>query len=524
MILVLVTLGAYLDARARERSSAALRKAVGEAAVPARVRRDGVEREIPPAEVVAGDQVLVRAGERIPTDGTVVAGRSDVEESALTGESAPRAVEPGDRVFSGATTLEGALEIESTGVTESLASRVHRLALEARARRAPIAETADRIAAVFVPVVVAVAIGSLFVWGLGRHDWRAGFLAALSVLVVACPCALGLATPLATTVALTRAAARGTIVRSGQALETLARVRDVVFDKTGTLTEGRPRVIASTLGDEALAAAAAVEKEIVHPFGAAIVREAAGRGLAIPRAASVRAYPGSGAEGRVAGADVVVGSRRFIEDRGVAVPEGEGEASLPEVVCAIGGVFAGCATLADPLRGGAPALIAALAAEGMEIALLSGDREPVVREIAARLGIADARAGLSPAEKAAAIEVRRIRTNRVVAMIGDGVNDAAALDAADVGIAFGKSTDLAREHAAVTILDDDLDSVRGLLALSRRTLGTIRVNLFWAFFYNVAGITLAAAGRLSPIVAAGAMVASSLLVVAHSGRLRTVSL
>lgn len=522
MILVLVTLGGYLDAKARERASAALRGAVGDSAGLARVRRESRESEIPPEKVVEGDRVLVRAGERVPTDGIVMAGRSDIEESALTGESVPRAVGPGDRVFSGSTALEGALEIRSTGITETLASRVHRLALEARARRAPIAVMADRIAAAFVPTVIVISIGSLLAWGTLGHDWRAGGLASLSVLVVACPCALGLATPLATTVALSRAASGGTIVRSGQALETLARVRSVVFDKTGTLTEGRPQVSSSTLADGALAKAAAVERGITHPFAAAIVREAERRGVSIPTAEGIRSIPGGGAEGRVGNDDVFVGSRRFLAGRGVAV--GDPETAETEAACEIGGRYAGRATFSDPLRPEAAPVVAALAAEGVEIALLSGDREPVVREIARRLGIPDARGGLSPEDKAEEIAGRRARSRRVIAMVGDGVNDAAALDAADVGIAFGKAADLAREHAAVTVLGEDLESVRRILALARRTLRTIRVNLFWAFFYNVAGIALAAAGRLSPIVAAAAMVASSLIVVGNSSRLRTAAL
>jgi heavy metal translocating P-type ATPase len=522
MILVLVTLGGYLDAKARERASAALKGAVGESVGLARVRRGSGESEIPPERVVEGDRVLVQAGERVPTDGIVMAGRSDIEESALTGESVPRTVAPGDRVFSGSTALEGALEIRSTGVTETLASRVHRLALEARARRAPIAVMADRIASAFVPAVIVVSAGSLMAWGTLAHDWRAGGLAALSVLVVACPCALGLATPLATTVALSRAASDGTIVRSGRALETLARVRSVVFDKTGTLSEGRPQVSSSTLDDGALAAAAAVEKGIRHPFAEAIVREAERRGLPIPTATGIRSIPGGGAEGRVGEDDVLVGSRRFLAGLGVVAADPETDET--ETACAVGGRYAGRAILSDPLRPEAAAVVTALAAEGIEIALLSGDREPAVREISRRLGIPDARGGLSPEDKAREIAGRRARAGQVIAMVGDGVNDAAALDAADVGIAFGKAVDLAREHAAVTVLGEDLESVRRLLSLARRTLRTIRVNLFWAFFYNVGGIALAAAGRLSPIVAAAAMVASSLIVVGNSSRLRSVPL
>jgi Cu+-exporting ATPase len=381
---------------------------------------------------------------------------------------------------------------------------------------------ADRIVAAFVPAIMALSVGSFLAWGVIRHDWRSGALAALSVLVVACPCALGLATPLATTVALTRAASRGTIVRSGQALETLARARAFVFDKTGTLTLGRATVSSSTIDDETLAAVAAVERGISHPFAAALVIEAERRGLAIPSATGIRAIPGGGAEGNVAGIAVLVGSRRFLREHGIEVADSE--TSETETACAVGRRLAGSATLSDPLRPEALATVSKLMDEGLAIALMSGDREPVVQEVARRLGITDARGGLSPAEKSAEIARRRARTGRVIAMVGDGVNDAAALDAADVGIAFGHAADLAREHAAVTILGEDLDGVRRLFILARRTLSTIRVNLFWAFFYNVIGVGLAAAGRLSPILAASAMVLSSLIVVGNSSRLRTANI
>jgi P-type Cu+ transporter len=522
MILVLVTLGSYLDARSRETANAALRGAVDDEIRIVRVRRASREIEIPPAAVTSGDFVLVRAGERIPTDGEVVSGVSDVEESASTGESLPRRVQAGDRIFAGSTALDGALEIESSGVTETLSSRVHRLALEARARRAPIALVVDRISSSFVLGVVAVSATSFLVWGLLESDWTRGALSALSVLVVACPCALGLATPLATTVALSRAASHGTIIRSGRALEALARARLVVFDKTGTLTRGNPSVSETTLPDRALQAAAAIESGVTHPFAAAVVHEAQRRKLSVVRASGVRATSGGGAEGECGGVSVILGSRQFLVSRGVIIPAST--ATDPEMWCALDGELSGDVHFRDPVRPEAAENLEALRAAGMTTILLSGDREPAVIRVAQELGFQEAMSGMSPAEKAAWIAARRSQERGPIAMVGDGVNDAAALDAADVGIAFGHAADLAREHSDVSILREDLAAVTEMFRLARRALSTIRINLFWAFGYNALGVGLAAAGRLSPIVAALAMVLSSLFVIGNSLRLRTAKL
>ena len=518
MILVLVTLGAYLDAKSREKATASLRGTVGKARRQARVIRAGMVREVPPETVRAGELVSVRAGEEVPTEGTVRDGVSDVEESSFSGEPLPRRVSAGDTVFAGSVALDGALTIESSGVAETLGERIRRLSEDARGRRAPIAIAADRASSVFVPVVLAVALGSFLIRGTCFHQWGIGGLSALAVLVVACPCALGLATPLATTVALSRLAVAGTLVRSGAALETLARVRVAAFDKTGTLTKGRPLLEAAEMPGEHLAAAAAIEREVSHPFAAAISAEAASRGLAIPGAQDVLAVAGGGAGGEVGGVRYAVGSPSWLRSLGIAVPAFD-EATGSVVGVAAGGDLVGLFRLSDPVRPEAREALTAIRLMGVRTVLLSGDRQSEVDRAAAAAGFDRSEGSLAPGEKAARLENERA-SGAVVAMIGDGVNDAVALSAADVGIAFGRAADLSRERADVSILREDLRDVAVLFALARRTLRTVKGNLFWAFGYNVVGVGLAAAGRLSPVVAAVAMVLSSLFVVTNSMRLR----
>jgi Cu2+-exporting ATPase len=522
MILVLVTLGGYLDARARERSTRTLRATVARERKAARVRRAGAEVEVEPGRVAAGEHVLVRAGEEIPTDGRVREGISDVEEAAFSGEPLPRRVAAGDRVFAGSVALDGALEIESSGVTETLEARVRRLAERARARRPHIAILADRISAAFIPAVLLIALGTLLVRGWVAGDWTGGALRALAVLVVACPCALGLATPLATTVALTRLAARGTLVRGGDALEKLARVRCALFDKTGTLTRGRPVIERTTLEPEDLAAAAAVERGVSHPFAEAIVAEASRRGLAPSAAPQVRATAGGGAEGWVEGTRVLVGSAAWLRSRGIEAP-GADDDGLSSVWVASGARLAGEVRFFDPLRPEAEGTLAAIRRLGIRTALMSGDRDAAAKQAGAAAGLDQAEGAMSPADKTNRVERER-RTWGTVAMVGDGLNDAGALGAADIGIAFGRAADLSREHSDVSVLREDLGEVAELLSVARRTLATVRGNLAWAFVYNLVGIGLAVAGKLSPILAAAAMVLSSLFVVWNSTRLGRVAL
>ena len=518
MILVLVTLGSYLDATVRERATREIRATTSRGRRLARVVRGEVEVELDAEQVAEGEAVAVRAGEEIPTDGRVRSGFSDVEESAFSGEPLPRHVREGDRVFAGSLAIDGALVIESSGVTETLTERVRRAAERARSQRAPIAIAADRASSAFIVLVLVVATAALLVRGLVFHDWAQGGLSALAVLVVACPCALGLATPLATTLALSRLASRGTLVRSGRALENLARVRRVVFDKTGTLTRGRPRLEALQLRATHLAAAAAVEREVTHPLASAIVDEAQRRGLNSAVARDVTAVAGRGARGVVDGMDYRIGSARWLREEGLSVPVGP-EFNTSSVWIAAGGQVVGELRFVDPLRAEARTALEAIRGCGIRTELYSGDREDVAERLGRSMGFAEAFGGLSPEAKAARIHETRARRG-VTAMIGDGVNDAAALGAADVGIAFGRAADLSREQADVSILRDDLGEVVTLLRIARDTLRTVRGNLTWAFGYNLVGVALAASGMLSPIVAAAAMVLSSLFVVGNSMRLR----
>jgi P-type Cu2+ transporter len=528
MVLVFVVLGQYLDARARQKAADTLKVAVTRERPHARVRRDGEERIVPPEQVRRGERVRVRAGEEIPVDGRVLEGVSDVHEPALTGESVPRLVQPGDTVYADSIAADGALIVEASGESETLARRIERWTAEARTRRAPIEIAADEFVARFVPAVALIAIASGLGWGFLRHEWGLGGLAALSVLVVACPCALGIATPMATTIALSRAAGRGTLLRSGAALEALDRVRTIAFDKTGTITRGHPVVRdvrvqtnARLTESEILGLAAAVEVNVDHPFGRAIVACARERDIAVACGRETRSIPGGGAEGRADGHAVLLGSRALFEREGVlgtvAFADGSEEESV--VAVAIDSCLVGEILLWDSPRPEARDAIAQIRSLGVTPRLLSGDRAAVVANIAREVGIQEAFGGLAPGEKARLLQQWR-KDRSHVAMVGDGVNDAPALAAADVGIAFGGAADLARQTADAVVLVADLREVPRLLALARRTMRVVRQNLSWAFGYNAVGILLAALGFLRPVFAAAAMVLSSLFVVGNSLRLQ----
>ncbi len=524
MVLVFVTLGQYLDAESRRRALALLLPTMSGTRRQARLFRNGAELDVPPGSVSRGEIVHVRAGEEIPVDGTVEAGSADISEPLLTGEWQPRGVVVGDMVHAGSTAVDGALQIRASGVAETLADRVERFALEARDRRAPIEAVVDRVITLFIPAVSLIAIGSCCWWGLAG-DWERGFQAALAVLVVACPCALGIATPMATTIALSIAIGRGCLVRSGAVLETLSRVRVIAFDKTGTITMGRPQLVAyrpapgATTETAAMRLAAGVEQMVSHPFAQAIVAAVLARGDCVPVATDVHVTAGGGVQGRVEGHRVDVGKLSWLAACGVDLPEASAvEMASSAVAIAVDGRLAGELVLDDPRRPEAREALRALRRMGVSCHLLSGDRREVVARVADGIGLIDYCGELSPMEKP--LRVRALRASAgLIAMVGDGVNDAPALGAADAGIAFGPAADLAKESADVVILREDLLEVPRLLGLARKTLRIVRQNLVWAFAYNAVAVVIAAYGMLRPIVAAAAMVLSSVCVVHNSMRL-----
>lgn len=525
MVLVFVTLGQYLDAEARRRALALLSPTLGSARRQARRYLDNEETLVDPDKIVAGAVVRVRVGEEIPVDGVVIAGSADIHEPLLTGEWRPRQVQVGDQVSAGSTSMDGALTLRASGAAETLAERVERYAIEARDRRAPIEATVDRVIAVFIPAVMLLSAACFVVWGLS-DQWERGFQAALAVLVVACPCALGIATPMATTIALARAIGRGTLVRSGAVLEVLSRVKVMALDKTGTLTQGRPQVGAfraaagaSAGVDESLRLAAGIELQVTHPFAHALVESVRKRGLTVPTASEVQVTGGGGAQGIVNGRQVAVGKPGWLASLGITVPAAHAEEGAGSAVAiAIDGVLAGELALDDPVRIEASAVMKTLTSLGISFQLLSGDRRVVVARVAEQIGVTDFHADLSPTDKPPALHTLRT-AHGIVAMVGDGVNDAPALGTADVGIAFGPAADLARETADVAILREDLREIPRLLTLARRTFAIVRQNLVWAFSYNCVAIVIAAFGLLRPVFAAAAMVLSSVCVVGNSMRL-----
>jgi Cu+-exporting ATPase len=543
VIISLVTAGNALEARARRDTAAALRALVKLQPAIARVVRDGAEREIPMGEVVVDDLVVVRPGERIPVDGRVEGGAGGVDESMLTGESMPVAKKPGDRVIGGTMNGTGALRVRATTLgSDSVLAQIVRLVRDAQGSRAPIQRHADRVSAVFVPTVVVIAIATFVSWYLASGNAERGLAASVAVLIIACPCAMGLAVPTAVLVATGRGAGLGVLIKGGEALQRAGEVTIVVLDKTGTVTQGAASVTdvvhvngeVSGQGGPAgfLLLAAAVERASEHPLAAAIVRHAERAGGLMRRVESFQSYPGLGATGVVGGRAVAVGNGRFMEQWAVAVgplarevARLESEAKTP-VYVAVDGALAGVIGVADPVRETSAEAVSRLRALGLDVVLLTGDNEHTARAVARRVGIERVVAGVLPDGKVA--EVRRLQEGgAVVAMVGDGVNDAPALAQADIGVAMGSGTDVATESADIVLMRPDLRSAAQAIALSRRTMRVMKQNLFWAFIYNVIGIPIAAGVLypwigvlLSPVIASGAMALSSVSVVSNSVRLR----
>jgi Cu+-exporting ATPase len=540
VVITLVALGRWLEARARGRTSEAIRRLVALAPRTARVLRDGQEVDVPTADVVVGDLVRIRPGERIPVDGEVVEGASAIDESMLTGESLPVQKTPGGPVFGGTVNRTGSFVFRASRVgTATTLAQIVRLVEEAQGSRAPIQRLADRVAARFVPAVLVIA-ATTFVgwWVLGPAPSLLYALTnAVAVLVIACPCAMGLATPTAIMVATGRGAEHGVLFKSAEALETLHRVDMIVFDKTGTLTLGRPVVTdvipaAGVSDDDVLAIAAAAEQASEHPIGEAIVARAKERGLALPPVTEFATVPGQGIDALAPEGRLLLGNRTLMHARGVDVtalaPQAEALAKAGKTVVYVGVAFRplGLIAAVDTLKPEARGVVAALRARGLAVAMLTGDDRRTAAAIAREAGIEVVVAEILPEDKAR--EIARLREQgRRVAMIGDGINDAPALARADVGIAMGSGTDVAIEAADVTLMRGDLRGVVAAVDLSRRTIGIVKQNLVWAFGYNVVLIPVAAGLLyplwgilLSPILAGAAMAFSSVSVVMNSLRLR----
>ena len=544
VITVLVLLGQVLELKAREETSGAIRALLDLSPKMARrLRDDGTDEDVTLDRVQVGDRLRVRPGERVPVDGTIVEGRSSIDESMVTGESMPVTKSAGDKVIGGTMNQSGSFVMRADKVgRDTVLAQIVQMVAQAQRSRAPIQRLADQVSAWFVPTVIVVAVLAFAAWAIWGPEPRFayGLIAAVSVLIIACPCALGLATPMSIMVGVGRGAQSGVLIKSAEALERLEKVDTLVVDKTGTLTEGKPSVVAivaTGLGEnELLRLAASLERNSEHPLAAAIVRAAKDRGLSLTEAQDFDSPLGKGVTGSVDGHKLVIGNKRIMREVGINTAEldkaadelrGEGATAI---YVAVDGQPAGILAIADPIKATTPEAISALKETGIRVVMLTGDNATTARAVARKLGISDVEAEVLPEDKSK-IVARYREEGHIVSMAGDGVNDAPALAAADVGIAMGTGTDVAMESAGVTLLKGDLNGIVRARRLSAATMANIRQNLFFAFFYNAAGIPVAAGVLypvfgvlLSPIIAAAAMALSSVSVIGNALRLNQARL
>ena len=545
VITVLVLLGQFLELRAREHTSGAIRALLDLAPKTAkRLKEDGSEEEVPVEAIAVGDRLRVRPGEKVPVDGELIEGRSSLDESMVTGESMPVTKEQRSKLIAATINQTGSFVMRADKVgSDTLLSQIVQMVAKAQRSRAPIQRLADQVAGWFVPAVIAVALAAFAAWALYGPEPRLayGFIAAVTVLIIACPCALGLATPMAIMVGIGRGAGIGVLIKNAEALERMEKVDTLVVDKTGTLTEGKPKVVAivaATGFNEAdiVRSAASIEQVSEHPLARAIVTAANERKLTLAAVTDFDSTTGKGITGRVENRSVTLGNAGFLSELKIATQALDSEAErlrqdgATVVFLAIAGKISGVIAIADPIKESTVPALKALIADGIRVVMLTGDNRTTALAVATRLGIKDVEAEVLPDRKSTVIEKLRSE-GRVVAMAGDGVNDAPALAAADVGIAMGTGTDIAIESAGVTLLKGDLGGIVRARYLSKATMRNIRQNLFFAFIYNAAGVPIAAGVLypvlgllLSPIVAAAAMAASSVSVIANALRLRIVRL
>jgi len=532
VVITLVLLGKWLETRAKRQTTEAIRALNALRPQTARIRRDGIDTEVSITELASGDLVVVKPGERVPVDGVVTEGSSQIDESLITGESLPVAKREGDKVTGGSVNAEGLLVVQTTAIgAESTLARIVRMVESAQAKKAPIQRLVDKVSEVFVPVVIAIALVTLLAWGLGTGNWEVAILNAVAVLVIACPCALGLATPTAIMAGTGVAARHGILIKDAEALEIAHKIRIVAFDKTGTLTEGKPVLVAAEPleGDRnsLLLASAAIQAGSEHPLAHAVLNAATQAGLMPQTATQVRAVAGRGMSAVVNQRELRLGSSRYMAELKIdLVPlqlraaqleaEGRTVSWLADVTSAP--TLVGLLAFGDTLKPTAALAIANLREHGVRSVLLTGDNDGSAKAVGQQLGIDDIRSQVLPENKAAIIA--ELMRGGTVAMVGDGINDAPALAVADVGIAMSTGTDVAMHAAGITLMRGNPALVADAIDISRRTYSKIRQNLFWAFIYNVVGVPLAAFGLLSPMIAGAAMAFSSVSVVTNALMLR----